>query len=167
LNLSPLGRRYSDQECFDNLLNVWTFYGRQPKSSEMNRRPSIVGLKSYTNRWGAWNATLEAFIKEVNKDAPQNNSAGTPSFSQVSKNYKKREIILKEEDRREIKISLRYKILSRDNFKCVICGNSPSTDPTCILHIDHIVPFSNGGKTNIKNLRTLCNKCNIGKSNRQ
>lgn len=29
--------------------------------------------------------------------------------------------------------------------------------------IDHIVPFSKGGKTNIENLRTLCKDCTLGK----
>lgn len=167
LKLSSLGKRYSNQECFENLLNVWTFYKRQPKGSEMNKKPSIVGLKAYTDRWGSWNASLEAFVNEVNKDISQSDSTKIPSFPKVSNNYRKRKTILKDEDRREIKMGLRYKILSKDNFKCIICGNSPATDPTCKLHIDHIIPFSKGGKTTIKNLRTLCNKCNIGKSNKQ
>ena len=59
---------------------------------------------------------------------------------------------------------LRYKVLKRDNFKCCACGASPAKDPSVELHIDHIVPWSKGGKTTIENLQTLCSKCNIGKS---
>ncbi len=55
---------------------------------------------------------------------------------------------------------LRIKILLRDNFKCKLCGDSP---PNTVLEIDHIVPISKGGKTNRKNLQTLCKKCNRGK----
>lgn len=66
---------------------------------------------------------------------------------------------------REISAGLRYKILKRDNFKCCACGASPAKDPSVELHIDHIVPWSKGGETEMENLQVLCSKCNIGKSN--
>lgn len=69
--------------------------------------------------------------------------------------------------KREIPVSLRYQILKRDNFKCVICGASPATDPSIILHIDHIKPWSKGGETTVDNLQTLCSKCNLGKSDKE
>jgi 5-methylcytosine-specific restriction endonuclease McrA len=34
------------------------------------------------------------------------------------------------------------------------------------LHVDHIVPVSRGGLTLDDNLQTLCQECNLGKSNR-
>ena len=34
------------------------------------------------------------------------------------------------------------------------------------LHVDHIIPVSKGGKTVMSNLQTLCEQCNIGKSNK-
>jgi 5-methylcytosine-specific restriction endonuclease McrA len=55
--------------------------------------------------------------------------------------------------------------LSSANFKCNRCGNSPALDRNCKLHVDHIVPFSKGGKTAFENLQALCDKCNLGKSN--
>lgn len=57
--------------------------------------------------------------------------------------------------------SLRYDILHRDNFKCQICGASASDGVK--LHVDHIIPISKGGKTEMSNLRTLCDRCNFGK----
>ncbi|MFT3768441.1 MAG: HNH endonuclease signature motif containing protein [Minicystis sp.] len=66
---------------------------------------------------------------------------------------------------RVIPLSLRYEILSRDGFRCRACGRTPSADGVK-LHIDHIRPFSLGGLTEKANLRTLCNDCNIGRSNR-
>lgn len=59
---------------------------------------------------------------------------------------------------------MRYDVLKRDNFKCVLCGMSSKDG--AILHVDHIIPISKGGKTEMNNLRTLCEKCNIGKSNK-
>ncbi len=67
-------------------------------------------------------------------------------------------------ERGEISDSLRYDILNRDNFTCVICGASSRQGAR--LHVDHIVPVSKGGKSVPSNLRTLCERCNIGKSNK-
>ena len=59
---------------------------------------------------------------------------------------------------------LRFEVLARDKFTCRFCGASPTKDPSVTLHIDHIVPWSKGGKTSLDNLQTLCAKCNLGKS---
>lgn len=65
--------------------------------------------------------------------------------------------------KRNISVTLRYQIMKRDNFKCVLCGASPAKDPTIELHIDHIIPWSKGGESTIDNLQTLCSVCNLGK----
>lgn len=67
-------------------------------------------------------------------------------------------------ERGEISDSLRYDILKRDNFKCTICGASKNEGAR--LHVDHILPISKGGKSIPGNLRTLCERCNIGKSDK-
>ena len=51
-------------------------------------------------------------------------------------------------------------VYSRDGGRCVYCG---STDN---LQLDHIIPFSRGGATNVENLQLLCQKCNLEKSNK-
>jgi 5-methylcytosine-specific restriction endonuclease McrA len=33
-----------------------------------------------------------------------------------------------------------------------------------VLHVDHIIPWSKGGQTVDENLQTLCDRCNLGKS---
>ena len=68
------------------------------------------------------------------------------------------------ENFRNVSLSLRLNVLNRDNFKCVFCGKSPATDFGTKLHIDHRVPFSKGGKSTLENLQTLCEECNLGKS---
>ena len=65
---------------------------------------------------------------------------------------------------RDPSIRLRFQVLSRDRFTCRYCGASPMKDPSVTLHIDHIIPWSKGGKTSLDNLQTLCSKCNLGKS---
>lgn len=59
---------------------------------------------------------------------------------------------------------IRYNVLKRDNFSCQICGITVKDGTK--LHVDHIIPVSKGGKTVMSNLQTLCERCNIGKSNK-
>jgi len=161
-------RKFSDDEYFENLLNVWTYYGRQPKYGEMGKTPSVISSKAYENHFGTWRKALEAFVRRMNQDDSNTD------------NFPKKEILEQEqaidirsrrknttvEERRGIGIGLRYKVLSRDKFKCVKCGASPATVSRCRLHVDHVIPFSKGGKTITENLQTLCENCNLGKGSR-
>ena len=60
--------------------------------------------------------------------------------------------------------SLRYDVLKRDGFRCQICGRTAQDGVK--LHVDHIIPVSKGGKTEMGNLRTLCSDCNVGKKDK-
>lgn len=64
-------------------------------------------------------------------------------------------------ERAKMSNSLRYDIMKRDGFRCVLCGAKASDGIT--LHVDHIIPIAKGGKTEWDNLRTLCDRCNSGK----
>lgn len=61
--------------------------------------------------------------------------------------------------RTEMSLSLRYKILKRDNYKCVICWDSDR------IEVDHIIPVSKWWDNKNENLQTLCFRCNRWKSN--
>jgi len=161
LSQPKIGKRYADEECFENLLQVWTYYQRPPKYKEMGLPPSEVGGKAYVKRFGTWNKALAAFVERINSDLEGEND--TPAVPKKKEATKIISSPLPEEERHEIKLGLRYKILLRDRFRCAICGNSPAIDNHCRLHVDHILPFSKGGKTEPGNLRALCEKCNIGK----
>lgn len=65
------------------------------------------------------------------------------------------------EERAKMSDNLRYNVLSRDNFRCVICGKSRKDG--IVLEVDHIIPVSKGGRTELDNLQTLCERCNRGK----
>lgn len=60
--------------------------------------------------------------------------------------------------------SLRYDVLRRDGFRCQICGLTAQDGVK--LHVDHIIPISKGGRTELSNLRALCDRCNWGKKNK-
>jgi 5-methylcytosine-specific restriction endonuclease McrA len=67
-------------------------------------------------------------------------------------------------ERAKMSDSIRYDVLKRDNYKCSICGRGKKDGVT--LEVDHIIPVSKGGKTEMNNLQTLCDRCNRGKSNK-
>lgn len=60
-----------------------------------------------------------------------------------------------------ISARLRSKVLHRDQYTCRACGATRGAGAE--LHIDHIVPVADGGRTCEQNLQTLCAVCNLGK----
>jgi len=64
-------------------------------------------------------------------------------------------------ERSKMSDSLRFEILKRDNYRCQVCGLSAKEG--VVLHVDHIKALARGGKTEIDNLHTLCERCNLGK----
>ncbi len=58
---------------------------------------------------------------------------------------------------------MREDIIMRDGYVCGICGVEVDHDD---VHIDHIVPYSRGGKTVMSNLRVTHAKCNTRRGNR-
>ena len=67
------------------------------------------------------------------------------------------------EYRKCINSRLRYVVLQRDNFKCVLCGNGAKEGIR--LEVDHIIGKIEGGTNDLENLRTLCGACNLGRWN--
>ena len=63
--------------------------------------------------------------------------------------------------REPIPARLRNKVLHRDGYTCKACGANRGGGAE--LHIDHIVPVADGGRTCEQNLQTLCGPCNLGK----
>lgn len=155
-----LSARYADEECYENLLAVWTHYGRAPEYKEMRFPPSRVGPKAYILRWGTWLKALEAFVERANQDTtapsePKPQDAGsTLSVSQAKRTP------------RDIPLGLRYKVLLRDGNRCLLCGRGPPSVPPAEIHVDHIKPWVLGGETVFDNLRILCRECNLGKGAR-
>jgi len=62
---------------------------------------------------------------------------------------------------RLIPSEVKKEVWKRDGGKCVLCGSTKN------LHFDHDLPFSRGGTSlTAKNIRLLCAKCNLAKSDK-
>ena len=154
-NLQISNRFYTDDELFENLAQIWMRLGKQPSKRDLALIGSDISCKAYERRFGRWSTALKAFVEYFN--ATQDYSTGTMVDFDPN-NYKPRT------GSRDINLRLRFKVMSRDNFKCCYCGASPAKDSSVELHIDHIKPWAKGGETEINNLQTLCSRCNQGKS---
>lgn len=54
LELSPKGRRWTEDDYFENLLVVWNHYGRPPTYAEIDRPPSRITGNGYAAKFGTW-----------------------------------------------------------------------------------------------------------------
>jgi len=146
----------SEEKLFQNLEEVWIKVSKQPKYRDMQKTISRYGPEPYKRVFGSWRKALEKFVTYINNEE---NISSEEAIKHI-----KAEPITKHKTSRTINWRLRFLIMRRDNFKCKDCGRSPATDPSIILHVDHIKAWAKGGETTLENLQTLCSKCNIGKS---
>lgn len=56
--------------------------------------------------------------------------------------------------------ALRERIIERDGRRCVYCDEDLSSAE---IHMDHVIPESQGGLTTYNNLQVTCRKCNLAK----
>lgn len=151
-----VNRNISEIELFKNIEEVWIKLGRQPKSRDMQLPLSKYTTKPYKNRFETWRKALEKFVDFINSEEIETGKIIETKTEIVSRHKTKRDIN---------NWRLRFLVMRRDNFKCVVCGRNPATDSGIILHVDHILAWDKGGETIYENLQTLCSVCNIGKSN--
>jgi hypothetical protein len=147
-----VGRRQdiSEEELFENMERLWTALGRQPRRAEMKKPFSTFSKGTYEARFGGWRAALEKFVAYANGDSPPTVSAKSPVTTAPSPRFPD--------------LRMRWRVLTRDSFRCRSCGRSPAIEQGVVLHVDHVIPWSKGGLTLYENLQTLCERCNLGKS---
>jgi len=146
----------SDEEYFANIEQLWEKLGHQPRYRDIQKPFSSYSVGAYVRRFGTWRKALEKFVAWVDKEGSISSEAGIKSL--------KIEPTTKHKTSRTVNWRLRFLVMRRDNFKCKICGASPALKPGTILHVDHIKAWPKGGETVMENLQTLCDRCNIGKS---
>lgn len=64
--------------------------------------------------------------------------------------------------KRTVSRTMFLRVVRRDNQTCQVCGKILKDNE---IEIDHIIPYSEGGPTEEKNLRVLCKECNRNKRN--
>ena len=129
---------------------VWTHHGRAPKHREMGAPPS-VDPKAMSKIWNVEQGA-RGILEGVNADSVEVDEVQSGSIESSAEPTGPARAC----DKREIKLGLRYSVLKRDSFRCVICGRSPATHLGVVLHVDHIIPWSGDRKTILDNLRSLC-----------
>ena len=155
---------YSEKELFEEIERMWIKLGRQPRYEEFSvEKGAEISVGTYRRRFGSWRKALEAFVSYVNSEDDEDKKVLSVPDG-VSDVAEAEEQTIRHKTKREINLRLRFKVMARDHFKCCKCGKSPATDPSVVLHIDHIYPYSKGGETIMENLQTLCSDCNLGKS---
>ena len=146
-----------EEELFDNLVEVWTRLGRQPRMADLTSQPSRISADTYKRRFAGWRKALEAFVRWANE--------GKASVEEWEADGKPPSVPkATQRGPREPSHRLKFLVMRRDNFRCRYCGRSPATDPSVELHVDHVIAWAKGGSTVFENLQTLCTKCNLGKS---
>jgi 5-methylcytosine-specific restriction endonuclease McrA len=143
-----------DEKLFENILRLWEYHGRQPRRSELACPPSTISQTPYNRRFGSWTKALRSFVDYAN--AAETGPLEPPEGDVVG---------IRRRTSRDPSLRLRFKVFQRDNFSCRQCGRSPATVLGIMLHVDHVIPWSEGGETVFDNLQTLCDACNLGKSN--
>jgi hypothetical protein len=132
--------KYSDEFLLNHLAELSKQLGRTPSRNEVK----CPDAHTYRDRFGSYNNAVIA--------------AGLTPNTIVPVSYLNQE-------RNLVPLSLRYKILKRDGFRCQYCGGTPQEGYT--LHVDHKIPRSQGGKAVEDNLIAACILCNQGKSDAQ
>jgi hypothetical protein len=110
----------------------------------------LENLVSRLNYW--W---FERQLENPNEGGEEKHSATGESIALAS---------LFAEQKIRVMPAIRWQVFQRDQWKCVSCGRNSHNG--AILHVDHIIPRSRGGLDSLDNYQTLCDVCNIGKSNR-
>jgi hypothetical protein len=167
LNAAGIGiyrkpRKYTDEQCYENLAAVWEHYGRSPNYREMFRPPSTIQAKTYVLRWGTWRKAKKAFFDWAESEGVEASETVVHTQQSIPDEQIGASRI-READSREVRPAMRFKVFLRDRFRCVACGRSPATHPSVHLHADHMNSVAKGGKTVFENLQTLCQDCNLGK----
>ena len=149
-------------DLFKNLETVWISKGKQPVWRDMDKAPSKYGPGIYKDRFGSWRKALKEFVDFINNDEndldeTESESTATNLTNNVEKKVKRTS--------RSISERMRFRILVRDGFTCQSCGRSPLKERGVELHVDHIIPWSKGGETEVDNLEVKCSRCNLGKGN--
>ena len=155
----PDRKQITDAQLLGELGRVWRALGHRPSKLEWEASKAAYSYTTYKQRFGGWVNACAALVGGNVESVPV-----IPTETAADVEPRHRPVTKIPPERiRTIPLKLRMRVLTRDQFRCVLCGRTPALNPGAVLHVDHIVPFSGDGPTSESNLRTLCEHCNWGK----
>jgi 5-methylcytosine-specific restriction endonuclease McrA len=135
---------------------------RDPGQSLPN--PSLSDLYHYIRVAGACDGALQALIdayREWQSNGCTYRETRPQRHTKMPKQPRHTPAKSKLSIERQGKLTLRFRILKRDGYRCQICGRTAQDGVK--LEIDHKIARSKGGSDTEDNLWTLCFDCNRGK----
>jgi 5-methylcytosine-specific restriction endonuclease McrA len=157
-----------EEDLMLNIKHVWDSLKRQPRYNDMVKPVSRFDVRVYVNRYGSWNNALGQFVKFIKFIKSEDSKKLKRKRSKTKSDNLTNLTNLKNpqsDNLKSVTIGLRLDVLARDRFRCRGCGRSPATH-NVTLHVDHWLPRAKGGSSEIENLITLCNECNLGKGSK-
>src|SRR5579863_4812967 len=116
---------------------IWRKVGHRASKDEWKFQKPQYSYTTHKTHFGGWLNACAAFIEFISdKGTEPGHSATCHGSTPTASVHAGRQ-----ENRRGIPAKLRYRVLVRDNFRCVLCERSPALEGGVRLHIDHIVPF--------------------------
>ena len=147
--VKELNKRYTFREDIPENGNI-TFYESEKTKAKFDKRQlEDILYERIKNEYWEECTFYERDIRRAAAEIRQNTAVKN------SEEYRRKA------ERRRVTDRLRYQIMRRDGFRCQLCGASQADGVK--LHVDHIIPISKGGTSDERNLRTLCDRCNLGK----
>ena len=148
-----VGAKHSWEECYANMERTWRRLGRAPAAGDMDRDPSHVSSGTYKMRFGLWRNALVAFEADRAGDKsawpmPGYKNSGKPQRERARGNA---EAVRSRTQRRaefgpdRIVIPIRHRVLTRENFRCAWCADSPAKNSRCRLYVQYLIPPMDGG----------------------
>lgn len=137
---------------------------------EVDHRNKITFGTFDGRRGGFLDTTAAAFVRDFTVAAVvkghfmQNKGYRLPGLHYEKTTLAADAVPSKTRQGRSVPYGLRFHVLERDGSRCLACGATPKDGAK--LHVDHVVPWTQGGRTELGNLQTLCSRCNLGKGNR-
>lgn len=155
----PDRKQIPDTDLLAELARVWRTLGHRPSKLEWEAIGAAYSYTTYKQRFGGWVNACATLVGRSIEIAPENEADTAAGTERLNASVAR----VPAERIRTIPLKLRLRVLTRDQFRCVLCGRTPALNPGAVLHVDHIVPFSSSGPTTEANLRALCERCNWGK----
>lgn len=161
------------------LLRVWSWFDSHTEDGNAEVGVEVIDKIAGCQGFAAalhsvkWMLSLNGFLTIPNFDRHNGKSAKN-RIATSERVAKHRASKTRNENvtRNVIPRPIQNSVKARDKSTCVYCGRvegeyvPPETSIDARMHIDHVIPHSQGGSDDIENLVCACNVCNLFKSDR-